>query len=1854
MSEVNNVSSNASFDARINASADSKPQRDSTVQEDGKQSSTQDSSPKSSPQSKNQERRDSAVTEMIKALQQEQKAEDIVNYRQNIQELYRQRNQQASEEYMERLKSTQTEQEAEVVEERKEVKDVHHKYNERVQDLSRKHLSRLLKGKLEDSTFKDLEKVVDPKAAEEKEAQKPADLQKSARSLLNKSNLRPEVSRLIESKAQHQAQGTDENRNKNTQAAERTNHGADAEASRPPKYDLMESALSKLRNRLGGAHQNTQKQLQQSQNAQHNDQIYAQKQPLHHTEAPIRANMGNIQQDIQRSRQLAQAADGSRYVPLENSDIEKLLTQYKIPFTHAMVQTIKQSSQKLQDSSYFFLRAASVLAHTGIEVTPERAELVAESLRLYEKYERPSTMNKLFRYLINNKYLELYKQIKTQDPQRKNQGYQDLGRSLFDAQTGKALSADVQQSSPGKFASLSFRTARDSMGPGGMQLPAGANPEALSNAVKAQLQDLGLPANRVMVRQIVQSAEGDVMRAQALLLQLASGGSLSQAAVDPVYQALQQLPAEAQDAGPLELMKSLNIAIPERLLQSSSPTEQKLAAFLAQLGLPPTRLEGHPQTREALVQLHALADKTHSTDALVEQLSKALTSRSDFWMKQLSRHLPRLTDLNQAMKTPRFGDAAQQKGLARALILAMEMPENRSRSWERVRRVLGELSDRPLKNAAASEGAKTIEAKAQPSSASASTSARPDPEAILARYGKLPFAQLAPLTLQNQAREALLLLHTQAQKLGIEKSFQPMARQLLNGPQALEKLQLLGRLLPQLQRQLQQGFTPTGLQHVVQNLQPERSVLNSGFEQVMANQYPRLSQAIRADAIPLQAAQEALQLLHHQAQVQQQQPQLAQVINGLSSATLPTALAYLTQLLPHLQQQTLSQNLSLEALQEILRTLATLETPTAKVTTPTAAQATATVPESSPFLSVLARFYPHLDRHVAQSLSQQLQQASPDSLKGFFQLHQILGQMDPLKAQSLGSLWQVFSPESAQSPAQGRLLERLAHLSGGLTPLLNATPKGLSQSYALSPAQQNQFIQGLQSFLQSGNTQTLKPVLLELLATPMVTSPLNKVKEQLIPFQLSNLNPGALENIWQLSQGSRLRVDAMAVLLKGNYPLLESNITQMVSLLERLPAQQRANNVHDILLQFQGLSEALPTTLAQMQVRNPLTQLRSLLESPLPLLAQHFNPASTSSLPAQQISVSLNTSPNQLLSLMEQISTQLSTVSAEGQMSFKPVMAAIQNVLQQLNGLIPQQGHVTSLTALQNLQQAIQGLQQTLPQPQAIQNLGQQLQSALGTGTLSSGANSTVSAFQTQLMGFLHELGLLSRAIDQRMGKTSTGTSTGTSTPTGGPQGASQPLSSLTQNISGSLSAPIHDPQGLGLPLSEDPLSAEAIQKYLQQWGLQVQSPEGLQQIMHLMQGQQERLDAVAILLKGNMPLLPAHIQVIAQYVKSLPPQERFQSISKVLSFLSDALIDQMKHELQAQQKSQRQQHFPGLPEDAAETAENHALNARKASIKQGVPFSAQSYTTAAYAAQSDKAMPLPLLQHLLHNGHLPEHFLLPLERMMGQLESLFPRYDAPASLQGLQETLAQLRQALQPGHTQGAALAQWMQDVGVQVQRWDKKLQQQVQQLAQRQGVPFEESNWIESLLASLLGITDSLAQEDPGKAQQLHKLRQNIQEQLQYFKESLQSLAGGQQQLAETPQSALQPLQYIPAYLEQMGLPVEMLIQPEKDETDVAAAENFSEVLLNVKTHTLGDVHLQLRFDTRSQKLSARMGLSSGKLLRHIKPLLASFQERMHALPFEVTPLQTYIIDPAQQQQTVMARRLYRRLNNKAIDAL
>ncbi len=1782
MSEVNNVNP---FDHRVNASGDSKPQREDTVKEERKDSSK----PKQHFPSKGQERRDSAVTEMIRAIQKQHKAENLREHQRNVQELYRQRNLQASEEYMKRMEDKVEDQGEELVDHRQQTEDVHESYNQRIKDISRDHIQRMLKNKLDKSTFKSVEKIIDPDAPEEDEDKNPKLFKKSTRT--DQSRLRPEVSRLLSDRATEQSKAAEGKTAEKMGAESLKNTGTEKNApakppseaaAREPNYNLIENALSKLKGRLGGAFQNNTTQAEQAGRQLASDQLYAQKQPVSHAEAPIRANMGQIQKDIQRGQQLKASADGTRYVPLENKDIEQLLTRYKIPYHHATVQIIKHTSQKLQDSSYYFMRAASILAHTGLDVTPERAELVSEALRMYEKYERPSIMNKLFRYLVNSKYLQLYQTLDKPGSKTAAQGA-DLGRSLFDGQSGKALRGERSTFAPRAVNSASTQ------GPQGLQLPLGATEEALRSAVKAQLQDLGLPANRVMTRQIAQSANGDTLRAQALILQLASGGSLAAASVDPVHQKLLQLPPDQQQAGPLELMKLLKIPLPEKLQQLTSPEAQKLAPFLIKLGIPTTRLDAYPQARESLVHLQQLAQQTGSLEALQNHLGKALQARPDFFLKQLSLHTERIQTLSRQLTDPRFATPKQQQSLSRALVLAIEMPDTRMRAWERVRRTLGELSKTPLPQTAAPEKPLT------------------QPEKIFQNYGPPRFALLPELQQQTRAREAVLLLHTQAERQGTLNVLQPALKALLSkGASALE---LLAQNLQQLQQSIHQGEKTTQLVKTLsQQLSAPLTKPSETLPQALLDAYPAFQK------LP-EAARAALTLLHAQAEHLQQLNTFIPRMNELLNQP-QTAQKLMTQL-PFIQQQTLSQPLNTEQLNTFVQALragtaqmaptATAASNVALNATPntapnasanTSANASVPLPTTSPFLEVLNRFYPQLSGEARLGMVQQLQQASPDSLKGFFQLHQLLGQMDPMKVQSLANLWQ--QPQTAS---------RLAALPTLLTPLFVNNPDGMARSYQMNNAQQNSFIQSLQTYVQNGKISGLKTPLAFMLQLP-THAPLGKIKEQLAALGLKDLTPTLLNQVWQQSQGSRQRIDAMGILLRGNLALSEKNIAQVVQFLNNLPAADRQTRWADLLLQLSGkLQEMPPLSLSQARVKNPLTQLRTLLQSDLPLLAKHFNPAQTATMPAQQVGLSLNTSPNQLLSLLQQL-------PAEGLL--KDFVQQLQHFLKQLNGLIPTAEGITSRGALKNVQQALQQLLQTLPgqnlsgQNEPVATLMNAIQQLPGSEALPA---TRLAQIQQQLLGLFHELGMLLPALNKRLLNAQ-------------PMTESAPLT------------PAQTENAMAL-LAEGDMNAETVQKYLQQWGLQAQSPEQLQQIVQLMQGQQERLDAMAILLKGNMPLLPAHIQVVAQYVKKLPPQERFQSISKVLSFLSDDLISQMKKELRQEQSRSRSHSYPQLSEAEGEVATEHLRQQRGG-------LSEASYTAAAYQALLKPQNPNANLQHLLQYRHGPENWLLPLERMLGQLQSLFPRHGFPAALQDIQETLGHMKALLQPVEGQQGALSQWMQQIGGKMQSLDRQLQQQIRQLTTDQQLPYSEENWLDSLLQALMGVSEAL-EEDPQKSEQLRKLQHTIREQLQHFGQSLHSLEAFQQ-------SQPQPLQYIPAYLSQLGLEVEVLIQPnsESDEESEATSggKAYSEVLLNVKTHTLGDVQVQLRYDNVQKRLDARMGLSSGKLLRQIQPLLASFTQKMQKLPFEVGPLQTFI--QQKDQQTVIAQRLYQRYGQKAIAKL
>lgn len=1814
MSDVNKISSSSSnpYEVRIAQPGADRRQRDTTVN-DQDSSKGQKQPPKPQPKKPPAEKtpQNAAMEDMLEALRQQHNLEeDFLEYNDRRKEFYRESNRQASEAYIKNLKEADENAGKKNLKEQAATEDTLSAYQTRIQDLSRAHIQKLMKQKLDDSTFKDIKRL-DPNDPADPDAPDQENKKRRLNNKMDGSRLRPELSKMLESQ---------QSRRSTAEPGQ-----PQPEEALPEGRNMLESAISKLKNRLGGAHKEAHnKELTNFKpllGESHNYTSVDSNQP-----APIRTDLNEVQASINRARSLRAAADGTQYLPLEDSDVQQMLVENKLPVDYATVQAIKVASRRLQDSSFYFQRAVSILAHVGLGIDAETTDMVADTLRQFERYQRPSIMNKLYRFLTAKKYMQLYEQLRSQESYRQAPGQMELGEALLQGPLRKGVPALAQE----QVQKMQRQAAAQ-----GITLPMQVDEPTLKASVQFLLKELGLPASKVMVNQLAQSAHGNPLRAQALVLQLAAKRSLHPDEVSVLQQQLEALPVTTRHLPPLELMSKLGLPLPT---QTQTRDQQALLnTLIRQLGLIPSQLESSPLTREAILVLQEIAERTETLQQFVPSLADAIRKQPDLWIRRLSEHSPRLKELLSTLPEKLVLTPEHKALLQKGLLLAIELPASRPRAMERLFELVKLLKSGP----------QTIDitpleqpaSEAQLNEADFMRSLKHWPREIEAQY---PLARTAVLLLglEGQRQQQLGQLVTRLNPLlqsqpelslaGLEKllpalqssqqnplSLQTLLSQLEQGIRADSSAQppmtqTSSNLADNLARLAQANAslpikpTPaTGQAPASQPLAEPTPVPNtapapaaaesSELESLLLKQLPAISGELQAQ-YPL--AHNAILLLGLQAQRSDLLSQLLERLNPLLSQHPEATLKQLQRLAPVLQSWNQTSAAEPQTLKHLL---SQLETEILPAKTPAPQQNGPFEISEHPIERTLQRFYQQLSPKALELAQTQLSAASPATMDGFYQLHRLLGILDPGKAQILANIW-----EQPQSYA------RLAKLAPALAPVLEAIGQSPERSYLSLPTQQNQLIQALQSWFLQGRPEALQTALQHWLQ-PLSSqrNPLAKIKEQLAGFGLANLSESQLEEIWSLSQGSSDRIDAMAILLRGEIPLFKQNIQTVLQYIEQLPPQLRRQGVSDILLHLSP--RLLQLIDRQIDQGSSLGQLNTLLEEGLPLLPENWRQVSSN---PQLPDFARNLQLAELKQVLQDLSPRFSGQSAQAIEALIQGLDRLQSQMRQLNAPLPAGQSVADLKALLGVCKdllALNPLHPTQNTPAAPLANPVQAWTQLLQGSSLREQPSLLTQLQDQISGLFYQVKTLLPKLQTRV---------------------EQPLQLIT-------------PQAEKLAAEPTDLSLLSIQQRLEHWGLKLQSPELLQQVMQLSQGSAERLDAIAVLLKGQLPLLPAHIEIVAQYVRNLPPSERFTSISKILSFLSDELIARMKQELQDQDETQRQQLLPEMEPEDAQQAESllksspeylseNSLQAARLLVKSPLPQHSGS---------------LQAINHLLTSKHAPQQWLGPLQQLLSQMISLLPAQGATQQaliMDNLHNLLQQAMELLQPKNSQ-AQLGNWLMQVGSQLADVSSRIQSQIRSLGQESAL---EEHWLGQLLASLLGLSSWIEEQEPDKREQVRRFRAQLREHLPSLRQSFESLSLFH--LAESqqgPQNNQTLTQYLPVMLQSLGYPAEILVRSEaEDAHDAGRAE--SEVQLLVQTHTLGQIHISLRLN--SGQLKIRLGLERRETQRWLNPYLEALTQKLEDLPWTIGSIQTYVMPPELNSAPVLAHHLHRRYGRSAIQAL
>lgn len=1773
-------------------STDRRQQRDTTVndQDSSKGGNRQAASPKKPPPGE-KTRESTAMEDMLEALRAQQNLEDdLGEYVDRRNAFYRESNRQASEAYIKNLQDVGKEQTKEVLKDRDENSNARSLYQSRIQDISRSHIEKLIKHKLEDSGFKDAKRLLDPADPNDEENGKPALRRDNSR-------YRPELSKLLESK-RNQSGPQNQTPQDGGEGSDDPIRDALGEDAAPEGRDMLESAISKLRNRLGGAHKGPSAQIKtdlrpvidaNASYAEVNREI----------PAPIRTDITQVQASIQRARALRAAADGSQYVPLEDADVQKLLLEYKLPIDYGTVQAIKASSRRLQDSSYYFQRAAGILAQVGLSLEPHTLNTVIDTLKQFEKYQRPSIMNKLYRFLQVQKYVQLYQQISA------NEGGPAFGSEM---ELGEALM--LRDSLPGSARSVLFpKASREQLkiihnqaGAQGMYLPEMVDEGTLKAGIQHYLKSLGLPTSKVMIQQLAQSAQNSPARAQALVMQLAARRSLHPDEVSQLQQQIESLPPEERSLSPLKLMEKLGLPLPENT-SAKLNTEALFKTLVRQLGLNLRQLEGQGPTREAILLLHELGERTDTLHLLMPKLAEAVRRQPDFWIKRLAEHLPRLQSMVAGQPVSL---AADVKGaFIQGMTLGLELPSTRTRALDRVENFLEYARDAKKAEGQIVQVEGEVVARAEAEAAPAPSqhpAARPQAADVAAANAFAPAATSTPKPAAGHNLPAGL---AQGERVSAE----PGAPVIRPAPG--------------------QTVVPAAEYVAAQPAPPASPAPPVSLDIEGLPAWPEdLHQTY-----PL--AREALLVLRLQAQRTDQLNLLNQRLTPLLQDHAEALLHRLERMSPALQEWKGFTSPKPETLMHLLGEIDKAVRPQAQASQPAQASGPFRLPEHQ-VERTLMRFYPGISEQGRQLALKQLLGASPALMDGFYQLHRLMGVLDAGKAQTLTRLWD-----------QPEIYPRLAGLGQVLSPVLDAIGLSPERRYLALPTQQNQLMQGLQTWLQQGRPEMLQSALQAWLQPAALgRSPLGKLKEQLSGFGLPDLPETLLEEIWSLSEGSADRVDAMALLLRGGYPLTQSNIQTLQPYLEQLPQALRRQGISDILMHFSP--QLVKLIDRQVEAHSDLGKFGTLLEHNLPLMPENWQRVAPGpSLPdfarglqlgelknrLEVIQSTLSGAPaedlGQFVQLLDRLQIQLRTMALPladfAQAGTAPVvpvseLKALSEIFRQLLALAPRmpgEGSAPPTPAAQAAAGAFEGQNPAQSWMQLLQASPAREQPVL------------LMQMQDQLSGLFYQVKTLLPRLEARS------------------ESPFENIAPAPERLSKAPPVPISPEELAALP----ELSSDEIASHLRNWGIQIQNPELLAQIQALTAGDKDKLDAVAVLLKGHMPLLPAHIEVVAQYVRALPPYERFTSISKILSFLSDELIQHMQHELGNRKETQRQSNFPTLEFAEAEQAEALLDEMPR-------PLTEQKMQAARLLVSS----PLPqqpgslqAISSLLTGRSQPQQWLGPLQALVGQMQSLLPQGEdgpLPASALGdIQETLTECMSLLQPRTSQ---LGNWMMGVGAQLAAASERLQAQVASLHPDAGA---QDHWIASLLASLLGLSNWLETEEPHKREQLRRFRNQLREQLPGLRQSFESLsffhaAEANPAAPQLSQPQQQLTQYLPTFLQNLGYPVEVLIQPDSEDDPDRPGTRGTDVQLTVQTHTLGRIYLSLRFS--GGKLGIRIGLERRETQRWLAPYLEALQQKLEHLPWQVGSVQTYVMPQEESRAPVIGQHLYKRYGRRAIDSI
>jgi hypothetical protein len=1678
--------------------------------------------------------------ELMETLREQQADDELAQHNIKRYQQLRSRNQQASEAYMRELESFQEAQTAKSKQELEMRFTDNRAYTERLQQIGKDHISKIFKQKSDDKVFDDLEKIVDPEAAARKQSER-----------FERGRLRPEINRMLEgrkelakeaSKGEIAKSSVDEG----PTTAEKTENAGNR--------SLLDSAVRKLQARLGKSGL-TQQPVDAPLLPVLQDGSGPPQTPVPtkgRDAATIHPDLDHVQDALKRTQARQQPGSEERYIPLTDAEIEKELFQHKVPAHYGTIQAIRLASQRLQDSSPRFLKAAVLMAAVGLPMDLKILNTLMDTLRTYEQYPRASVLVKLYRYLVrrvqihqndNRPILATPVEITPDDPglkqiptvassplKKPGAAVPHAGMPTSQAPAGAPLFQSVgrDQLRILSEAEIAEAYAEDLMTP----------EEMLESEMSNVLRRYGLPASRIMVQQLLKNAGADPLRAQAMALQLAGKMALNPKETVVLAQKLAGMTPEEREAPFADVMAKV---YPGRTFADVKPL---VNSGTANKGPQPVAVpeQGDAATGDTgRVGMHttqgaAGTGKQPGVPASLLDQRGAVPQHEGALLGKEGVGPPLPMGKPQG---PVAGDGEPAF-----------VPPRPVTPDPQVSQALQQMATGP--NLPPGLRIRPAPVVANPS------------EAAFKAFGLPPqWGDKQPL-----AREAILLLHLLGERQdSLQQLTQPLRSQLADAPQ--DTLRNLGRMVPFLKQ-----------------LEP-----------------------LTGKPLPAEGKAALLQVVTGQLRmgpVQAPFDRLVAQLQGLQAA--PSA--------------------------------------------PPAAAATSSLPLANRTLGLLDRFYGQASPAGRAALQDFLANAPAEARQGFTRLHQLLSTFDAAPPANWEHLWQQPTTQ---------LYPLLSKLPGLLDPVLAHLDLNPYKQLMLPMTTQNRVIQAMGHLLASGSPDSLKSALHQVLQeVPATRDPLRVVQDRLRHFGVDRDDGVLMQHLYQLSGGSRDRLDALAVLTRGGLPLLRQNIQLVQQYLQNIPPQLRFQSVSHILSHLSpkliqlldrhiqsGLMPAAPTLGDEPAILPMLQQLFGQPLPPLPATLERLRSLIGGGTP------SLLELEGELEPLLQQLSEVENTPETQLMRSYLTQLRAQMASLRDLLALPAQQLTPALLADLRpRIQQLLAQMRQSFealeaqvgaegdPDQSWVSRLCPCLQRLMGrmapVAASSASLQTLLGSFVARLMPWAEGLQGLAQALRQ------------------------PPVVAGATNLSPGLETP-EETLGLLDQLTRLPQDEQELYHYLQRLGIAVPDAQQLGTILQLSEGSRDRLDAIGLLLKADLPLVPAHIQVIAQYVKDLPPQERFRSISQILVFLSDALIRQIQRELKGKD-SPRLQDTKGLFGKRGMSLDSEAE--QRAQMLLGEveePLSEQTLEATRYLLQSPlpkQAKPLGQIQHMLNADLNPRLFLQPgqepLQRLLyvvqhGGLDSVLMQAAEAWLVQALQH-IKGLQQLLSP---QANVLATWLAGLSQRLQDEEEQYQAALPELEAalaEAGVVLPTAQGLARLQKTAQALCQAM-QQYPELAAELAGLPQEIERNLGGLQQQLDNL-GLLVPVAAHTESLPTPVQQLllPLFVQGLNYPVEVSVQERTPES--GGGEKSTAINLSVKTHTLGNVLFTLVLTQK--RLRVRLGVENRTLHGWMQPYLEALSRKLEGLSFEIEPVQCYIVPTEQQGPNLIARQIRTRYRRSAIDAL